>query len=137
METTGMRINSLMVILFVAVLFFVFSSSCQADEKTAVPQPGAAAVQSDKTPADAGSSSAAKTTGPRITFESVLHDFGDIGPTTSHKCEFKFTNTGDEILNIGRIKATCGCTVPKLSKNNFAPGETGTVKINSFNGLYR
>jgi len=96
-----MRIKSLMVIVFVTVLFFVFS----------------------------GGSSAAETTGPRITFESVLHDFGDIGPTTSHKCEFKFTNTGDEILNIGRIKATCGCTVPKLSKNKYAPGESGTVKV--------
>jgi hypothetical protein len=32
-------------------------------------------------------------------------------------------------LKIGKINSTCGCTVPKLEKKDYAPGERGSVKV--------
>jgi len=66
---------------------------------------------------------------PKITVEEPVHDFGDIGPGTKNVCEFKFTNTGGGLLKIERIRSTCGCTVPKLTKKEYASGESGTVKV--------
>lgn len=67
---------------------------------------------------------------PKITFESEVHDFGDIGPGSSNACEFKFTNTGNAVLKVNKkIESTCGCTVPELSKEEYAPGESGIIKV--------
>jgi len=67
---------------------------------------------------------------PKLTFEKEIHDFGDIGPGSSNDCEFKFTNTGNAVLKVNKkIESTCGCTVPELSKEEYAPGESGTIKV--------
>ncbi|MHC4455891.1 MAG: DUF1573 domain-containing protein [Planctomycetota bacterium] len=67
--------------------------------------------------------------GPRLKFEKTVHDFGEIGPGTRKSCEFKFTNTGDELLKIKKISRTCGCTPYTLVKKEYAPGESGKVKV--------
>ncbi len=67
--------------------------------------------------------------GPKLTFEKVVHDFGDIAPGSRNKCKFKFTNTGKNALKIGKVKSTCGCTVPKMKKKLYAPGESGIINI--------
>ena len=69
---------------------------------------------------------------PKIEFEKVVHDFGNIGPETNNLCEFKFTNTGNSTLKIGEITKTCGCTPFVLAKKEYAPGESGTLKVNYF-----
>jgi len=66
---------------------------------------------------------------PRIVFEKVIHDFGNVGPGTNQLCEFRFTNTGDDILKIGEIDKTCGCTPFSLDKTEYAPGESGSLKV--------
>ena len=66
---------------------------------------------------------------PRISFEKVVHDFGKIGPGTNNLCEFKFTNTGNSILRITEVGKTCGCTPFELAKTQYAPGESGTLKV--------
>ena len=66
---------------------------------------------------------------PRIVFEKVIHDFGNVGPGTNQLCEFRFTNTGDDVLKIGEISKTCGCTPFSLDKTEYAPGESGTLKV--------
>ncbi|MCH7558899.1 MAG: DUF1573 domain-containing protein [Planctomycetes bacterium] len=66
---------------------------------------------------------------PRITFEKVTHNFGDVGPGTNHLCEFRFTNSGDGVLKIGQVSKTCGCTPFLLAKTEYAPGESGTLKV--------
>lgn len=73
-----------------------------------------------------------KKKGPRIEFENVVHDFGKVGPGSTHRCEFKFINTGDSLLKVKKPTSTCGCTVAKLSKKEYAPGESGSVKITRF-----
>lgn len=67
--------------------------------------------------------------GPRIKFENVVHDFGKVGPGTSNTCEFKFTNVGDELLEIIKVDKSCGCTPYTLEKKKYAPGESGTLKV--------
>jgi len=66
---------------------------------------------------------------PRITFDKVVHDFGNVGPLTDSLCEFRFTNTGDGTLKIGQVEKTCGCTPFLLEKTDYAPGESGSLKV--------
>ncbi len=68
-------------------------------------------------------------TGPVIEFETKVQDLGEIAPSSNTLCEFKFTNAGTEELVIKDVKRTCGCTVIKLSKKNYAPGESGAIKV--------
>ena len=68
-------------------------------------------------------------TAPRIEFEKVTHNFGDVGPGTNHLCEFRFTNTGNGVLRIGKISKVCGCTPFSLDKAEYAPGESGTLRV--------
>jgi len=74
---------------------------------------------------------------PKIEFEQVVHDFGNVGPGTSNLCEFKFTNAGNGTLKIGEITKTCGCTPFSLAKREYAPGESGTLRVNYFSEQLR
>jgi hypothetical protein len=74
---------------------------------------------------------------PNIEFEKLEHDFGSVGPGTNNLCEFRFTNTGKSILKIGEITSTCGCTPFSLAKKEYAPGESGTLKVNYFSEQLR
>lgn len=64
-----------------------------------------------------------------ITLEKVVHDFGEVGPRTQNICEFEFTNAGDSLLEITKVSKTCGCTPFTLEKNEYAPGESGALKV--------
>lgn len=66
---------------------------------------------------------------PIIRFDKVVHDFGKIGFDSSNTCEFVITNAGEGLLKITDVKAPCGCTVVKLEKKLYAPGESGKLKI--------
>jgi hypothetical protein len=67
--------------------------------------------------------------GPEIKFEKLVHDFGQVAPGTNSTYKFKFTNTGKSSLRIGKIRCSCGCTVAKLPKAVYAPGESGAVEV--------
>jgi hypothetical protein len=63
-----------------------------------------------------------------IDSEKTLNDFGEIGVTSSKKvAEFKFTNTGEGVLEIKDVEKCCG-VVTKVDKTELAPGESGVVK---------
>ena len=64
---------------------------------------------------------------PKITFEKLVYDYGDIGPGTDNVGEFKFTNVGQGLLIITGIKDCCGVST-SLQKRQYAPGESGVVK---------
>jgi hypothetical protein len=40
---------------------------------------------------------------------------------------FRFTNTGKSRISIVSAAASCGCTVPRIAKTTYAPGEKGEV----------
>jgi hypothetical protein len=93
--------------------------------------------QPSKSTAPSRSTTRNKRTAPKIEFEKVVHDFGNVGPGTSNLCEFKFTNAGNGTLKIGEITKTCGCTPFSLAKKEYAPGESGTLKVNYFSEQQR
>jgi len=66
---------------------------------------------------------------PSIQIEKAEYDFGVIGPETYNKCQYKFSNTGKGVLKIDHIQSTCGCTVPELTKKEYAPGENGVIDV--------
>ena len=65
---------------------------------------------------------------PKLVFEEVVHDFGEVGPEAKKTIEFKFTNAGSGLLEIGKVETCCGVTA-ELSKKEYMPGETGAVEI--------
>lgn len=86
-------------------------------------------VEVEEKPPKAEAASGVDEPAPRIRFEKTMYDFGKVGPRSRNSCEFKFTNAGGGVLKISEVKTTCGCTVPKLSKREYAPGESGTIAI--------
>ena len=64
-----------------------------------------------------------------ISFESDVVDYGEVEYEGDGVREFKFTNTGDDILIIARVYATCGCTVPKKPEDPIKPGESGVIEV--------
>ena len=70
------------------------------------------------------------TSGPVLTFEKTVHDFGEIDLLSKQTCEFRFQNTGGSLLTLQKkLESTCGCTVPMLDKTDYASGETGVIKV--------
>ncbi len=66
---------------------------------------------------------------PKITFETTANDLGRILDTAPKPMKFKFKNTGGGPLLISDVHATCGCTVPQLSKRQYNPGEEGVIDV--------
>jgi hypothetical protein len=64
-----------------------------------------------------------------ISFSSIVYDYGEIEYLGNGECSFEFTNTGTETLVISNVQASCGCTVPKWSKDPIKPGEKGTITV--------
>ncbi len=112
---------NLIVLVLVAVL--AGQPACRREAKVA--RQGKAVVGT----ADANAVSKQSDKGAaRITFEKKVYDFGEVGPGTRKKGEFKFTNTGDGVLKISEVQQCCGVTT-KLDKKEFAPGESGILNL--------
>jgi hypothetical protein len=63
-----------------------------------------------------------------ITFKQTEVNFGQVGQGTNCTKELKFANTGQGILKITGIGQCCGIFA-KTDKEQYAPGETGILKI--------
>lgn len=66
---------------------------------------------------------------PRIEFASATYDFGAMPETETRTGRFTFTNTGGRTLVIAEVSASCGCTVPRLAKREYEPGERGEILV--------
>lgn len=66
-----------------------------------------------------------------LRFEQLSHDFGTILSTDRPRFAFTFVNAGKAPISIANVRASCGCTVPKLDdeKREYAPGERGTITV--------
>ncbi len=73
---------------------------------------------------------------PSIFFENPDFDFGQI--YKGHKVEhvFMFENRGDDILQIKKVKSSCGCTAAILTNGTIPPGEKGEIKATFSAGSY-
>jgi hypothetical protein len=72
---------------------------------------------------------AAKVSGPAITWVKSAHNFGDINQGDKVQQVFAFTNTGNEPLIISNVQVTCGCTVPEWPKDPIAPGGKSQITV--------
>jgi len=69
-----------------------------------------------------------------IKFSSLTHDFGKFSEKDPVKtCKFTFTNVGEQPLVINQAVASCGCTVPKYTKEPILPGKSGEIEV-TYNG---
>lgn len=75
-----------------------------------------------------------KKAGPKIEFESSVYDFGKVGPGQKMNGQFKFTNKGDDTLKITNVEKCCGAAI-ELSKDELAPGESGTLDVQYTSGI--
>lgn len=66
---------------------------------------------------------------PEITFESLVHDYGNITQGDNGECDFVFKNTGKADLILTNCRASCGCTVPSWPKDPIPPGKKATIHV--------
>ena len=68
--------------------------------------------------------------GPVITFDKLVHDYGNVQKGADGNSEFKFTNTGKEPLILSDVKTSWGCTVSAWPKEPILPGKSSSIKVN-------
>jgi hypothetical protein len=66
---------------------------------------------------------------PEITFEQEVMNYGTLSQGADGNRTFVFKNTGKEPLILTNVKASCGCTTPKWTRNPVAPGEKGEIVV--------
>lgn len=75
----------------------------------------------------AASFSADADSAPAIEFEQTRFDFGEVeAGKLVH--EFTFKNTGDAVLEITKVQASCGCTAAAAGQSKIEPGQTGSIR---------
>lgn len=57
-----------------------------------------------------------------------MYDFGKIKEGQNVEINFRFKNTGNAPLVIGKAEPSCGCTVTEKPEQPVMPGETGYIK---------
>lgn len=66
----------------------------------------------------------------KIVFEETSHNFGTIKESAGlAKTTFKFKNEGEAPLVLSNVRASCGCTTPKWTREPIAPGKEGTIDV--------
>ncbi|MBI2432684.1 MAG: DUF1573 domain-containing protein [Candidatus Hydrogenedentes bacterium] len=65
---------------------------------------------------------AAPQGGPKIESPEPEFDFGSIDNEEKVEHDFVIKNVGDALLEIARVKTSCGCTVAELKEKSLQPG---------------
>jgi len=66
---------------------------------------------------------------PLITLDKTSYDYGTMYQKGDGNTFFVYTNEGKEPLILSRVKSSCGCTIPKWSRQPLMPGQSDTVKV--------
>lgn len=67
---------------------------------------------------------------PVITFTKTEHDFGKINEVDGRVTTiFDFKNEGMAPLVLSNVRASCGCTTPKWTREPVEPGQTGQITV--------
>ena len=74
---------------------------------------------------------------PKVKFDKLSHDFGQVPQKDKVSTTFTITNEGDAPLLIRKTKASCGCTATKPNKTQLAPGESTTIDVTFSTGSYK
>lgn len=66
----------------------------------------------------------------KITFEKTEHNFGSFMEAAGvQTTTFKFKNTGTVPLILNNVRASCGCTTPKWTRDPIAPNGSGEITV--------
>lgn len=71
-----------------------------------------------------------------LVFETREHDFGEIFEGDKVTYAFKFKNSGDKPVKLGKVSASCGCTATAATRGEITPGQEGEV-VATFNSTGR
>ena len=67
---------------------------------------------------------------PVITFDKTTHDFGKINEADGRVTTvFTFKNEGMAPLVLSNVRASCGCTTPKWTREPIEPGQSGEITV--------
>lgn len=66
---------------------------------------------------------------PAFEFKNRTHDFGVIIEGEKVSYTFKYKNVGGSDLILRSAKGSCGCTVPKWSREPLAPGQEAEIEV--------
>jgi hypothetical protein len=64
----------------------------------------------------------------QLTWEKTEQTFDATPQDQAVVAKYKFTNTGNKPIKIQSILTSCGCTTAALTKNEYAPGESGEIE---------
>ena len=67
--------------------------------------------------------------GPKIEFESLEINYGQVSKGDNGVRIFKFTNIGSEPLIINKVYSSCGCTIPKKPSSPIGPGQDDEIQV--------
>ncbi|MDR4505419.1 MAG: DUF1573 domain-containing protein [Candidatus Scalindua sp.] len=73
---------------------------------------------------------------PQISFENPDFDFGKIFKGENVEHIYTFENLGNGVLEISKVKTSCGCTAAVLSDKTIQPGQKGEIKAVFNSGSY-
>ena len=62
-----------------------------------------------------------------ISWKSELIELGEIPQNQPKSIDFEFTNTGNTVVTITNVKASCGCTATDYTKTPVQPRETAKI----------
>ncbi len=66
----------------------------------------------------------------KITFEKTNHNFGSFMEAAGvQTTTFTFKNTGNSPLILNSVRASCGCTTPKWTRDPIAPNGSGEITV--------
>ncbi len=71
---------------------------------------------------------------PTIFFKNPDFNFGQIYKGQKVEHIYAFENRGRDILEIKKVKSSCGCTAVILTNDTIPPGETGEIKATFSSG---
>lgn len=60
-------------------------------------------------------------------FEETSYDFGNVPRGAHVEHEFVLSNKYQESLHIAQVKSSCGCTIPRIEKQNLKTYEKGAI----------
>lgn len=67
---------------------------------------------------------------PQIVFENLEHNFGSFKESDGvQTTTFKFTNKGEVPLVLSNVRASCGCTTPKWTREPVPPNGSGEIQV--------
>lgn len=71
----------------------------------------------------------AQLIGPKLSVQQSEYDFGEVKQGELVEHEYIVSNTGDDLLVINDVRASCGCTAAKPEKDSLNPGESTKIKV--------